>query len=40
MKINSLAILFLLGNEILSWLVLVILGFYWVYRLLEVAPHD
>lgn len=39
MKINALAILLLLGNEIISLLVLCVLGFFWIYKLLEVAPR-
>lgn len=37
--INAIAILLLLGNEIISWLVLCVLGLYWIYKLLEVAPR-
>jgi len=36
--INAIAVFLLFGNEILSLVVLAILGLYWTYKLLEVAP--
>ena len=38
--INAILVFLLFGDEVVSMLVLAILGLYYAYKLLEVAPHD